>query len=145
MSTSSTYPVCDASVSKGDTCGSSNDSCNKSCGPDGVGFKLESCERAQYGTFVYSEPTANCTFLPGNYSCYAIPPTLPKDCPVVPFLQASQACTVAPCTVCFGGTTSSPTYHDSTGAEKNGYCVCSGSTWSCATSPNAWPCTSDGC
>jgi hypothetical protein len=147
-SASSTYtPVCDSSVSKGSTCSSTSDSCNKICGPNGIGFKLESCVRVQYGNFVYDEPTSDCTFPAGpSYSCYAIPLSLPKACPVLSTPQATQSCTVADsCTVCYGGTTSAPTYLDSTGVVKTGYCVCSGGTWSCATSPGSWPCNSNSC
>jgi hypothetical protein len=53
---------------------------------------------------------------------------------------------VPQCTVCFGGTLMSPTYRDSTGIQKNGYCVCSATgSWTCA-STTSWPCPgSSGC
>jgi hypothetical protein len=109
--------------------------CYKTCGPQSVGFKSETCTAG-----VYVEQSG-CSFPPADYSCYKIadPFVLDPTCPAeVP--QATTACTVAPCTLCNvnGG------YLDSSGAAKQGYCVCPTSTtgtskWSCASS-TAWPC-----
>jgi hypothetical protein len=109
--------------------------CYKTCGPLSIGFKSETCTGG-----VYVEQSG-CSFPAGqNYACYKIPTAVSPTCPTaVP--QASQACTVAECTLCnVGGM-----YLDSSGASKEGYCVCpaagtSGSRkWSCASS-TAWPC-----
>jgi hypothetical protein len=109
--------------------------CYKTCGPESIGFKSETCTAG-----VYVEQSG-CSFPPGDYSCYRIPVALDPSCPAeVP--QATTVCTVAPCTPCNvnGG------YLDSSGAAKTGYCVCpapSSSTgiskWSCAMT-SAWPC-----
>jgi hypothetical protein len=109
--------------------------CYKTCGPQSIGFKSETCTAG-----VYVEQSG-CNFLPGDYSCYKIPTAISSDCPAeVP--QASTVCTVATCTLCNvnGG------YLDSGGAAKTGYCVCPPpspttgvSKWSCASS-TAWPC-----
>lgn len=117
--------------------------CYKSCGPNSIGFKSETCTAG-----VYVEQSG-CNFLPNtDYSCYKIPTTMDPSCPtLVP--QASTPCngadagvSVPTCTLCNvnGG------YLDSSGAAKTGYCVCptpSATTgtakWSCASS-TAWPC-----
>jgi hypothetical protein len=110
--------------------------CYKTCGPNSIGFKSETCTAG-----VYVEQSG-CSFLPdSDYSCYKIPTTVDATCPTdVP--QASTVCTVATCTLCSvnGG------YLDSSGAAKTGYCVCPApsaatgtSKWSCASS-TAWPC-----
>jgi hypothetical protein len=115
--------------------------CYKTCGPQSIGFKSETCTAG-----VYVEQ-AGCSFPPGDYSCYKIPAVIDPSCPVdVP--QGSTPCSVAPCTLCNvnGG------YLDSSGAARTGYCVCpppSSSTgtakWSCATT-TAWPCpAAEGC
>jgi hypothetical protein len=55
--------------------------------------------------------------------------------------MAAAPCTAPPCMVCnsTGGITGG-LYLDSSGAAKNGYCVCTSSgKWSCATTVN-WPC-----
>jgi hypothetical protein len=109
--------------------------CYKTCGPLSIGFKSETCTGGLY------VEQSGCSFPAGqNYACYKIPPTISTTCPTTA-PQASQACTVAECTLCnVGGT-----YLDSGGASKEGYCVCpaagtSGSRkWSCASS-TAWPC-----
>jgi hypothetical protein len=120
---------------KNGICNDPNDPqlCYKTCGPQSVGFKSETCT-AQ----VYVEQSG-CSFPPADYSCYKIPATMDPSCPTeVP--QATTVCTVAPCTLCNvnGG------YLDSSGAAKQGYCVCPTSStgtskWSCA-STTAWPC-----
>ena len=109
--------------------------CYKTCGPNSVGFKSETCTAG-----VYAEQSG-CSFPSGvDYSCYKIPDAVDASCPTTT-PQASQPCSVAACTLCnVGGS-----YLDSTGATKAGYCVCpaagaSGtSKWSCA-STTAWPC-----
>jgi len=113
--------------------------CYKTCGPQSIGFKSETCSAG-----VYVEQSG-CDFPDGDYSCYKIPAAIDPSCPTdTP--QANTPCSVAPCTLCNvnGG------YLDSSGAAKTGYCVCppptaaaidAGSTskWSCA-SATAWPC-----
>ena len=123
--------------SKGVACTSTDPgSCWKTCGPQSVGFKSETCTASSY------VEQSGCTFPPDqNYACYKIPASIDSSCPSqVP--QASQPCSVAACTLCnVGGN-----YLDSGGASKAGYCVCVGSEldggtakWSCA-SATAWPC-----
>ena len=108
--------------------------CYKTCGPLSIGFKSETCTGGLY------VEQSGCSFPDMDYACYKIPGTISVTCPEsVP--QASQACTVEPCTLC----NVSGMYLDSGGASKEGYCVCpmagsSGSRkWSCASS-TAWPC-----
>ena len=128
-------PLCGDEVAKGNPCDqSSTQFCYKTCGPNSIGYKSETC---QLGT--YAEQ-AGCTFPSGqDYSCYKLPNQRPTQCPVgVP--RATQACSIPECLVCFGGTVSSPLYQDSTGTQKNGFCVCTeAGTWTCA-STSAWPC-----
>lgn len=128
-------PLCGDEVAKGNPCDqSSAQFCYKTCGPNSVGYKSETC---QLGSYV--EQTG-CTFPPGqDYSCYELPAQRPAQCPAgVP--RATQACSVPECTVCFGGTLGTPLYQDSTGTQKVGYCVCTESgVWTCA-STSAWPC-----
>jgi hypothetical protein len=114
--------------------------CWKTCGPQSIGYKSETCTAG-----AYVEQTG-CTFPPeGNYACYKIPATIDSSCPATT-PQASQACTVAACTLCnVGGQ-----YLDSSAASKTGYCVCvtgdaGTGKWSCASS-TAWPCPAgNGC
>jgi hypothetical protein len=132
-------PVCDDSIVKGATCArSSTQLCYRACGPNGVGFKSETCTRGAYDE-------GDCQFpASGDYSCYAVlaPYHLPAACPTaVP--RAADTCDVPACTPCFGGATNNPQYQDSTGAQKTGYCVCNDAgIWTCATStdPSSWPC-----
>jgi hypothetical protein len=127
-------PVCDDSVVKGGTCDGASQSCYKTCGPDSIGFKSETCERGSY------VEQSGCTFPDGtDYSCYGIPLRLPAECPgTVP--RASEACQISMCIVCFGGSSDNPLYEDSTGTQKEGYCVCSDAgSWTCA-SVSSWPC-----
>jgi hypothetical protein len=109
--------------------------CYKTCGPQGIGFKSETCTGG-----VYAEQSG-CTFPTGeDYSCYKIPAAIDASCPATA-PKASDPCTVAACTLC----NANGQYLDSSGASKAGYCVCpaaSGmgtSKWSCA-STTAWPC-----
>ncbi|HEX2673396.1 MAG TPA: hypothetical protein VHM25_21085 [Polyangiaceae bacterium] len=135
-------PACADGVSKGDPCGPSSPAlCYKGCGPDNVGNKPLSCQGG-----AYQETQSGCTFpTPHDYSCYSVPPSLPSVCPAgVP--RGGRACQIATCTVCFGGTSFSPQYQDSTGIQKEGYCVCSElGVWTCGTRPEAWPCPGAGC
>ena len=66
--------------------------CYKTCGPESIGFKSETCAAG-----VYVEQSG-CSFLTGqDYSCFKIPATIDPSCPTtVP--QASTVCTVAACT-----------------------------------------------
>ena len=111
--------------------------CYKTCGPQSIGFKSETCTAG-----VYVEQSG-CSFLPDmDYSCYKIPDAIDAACPTDAAPQASTICEVSTCTLCNlnGG------YLDSSGAAKTGYCVCPPpsattgvSKWSCASS-TAWPC-----
>jgi hypothetical protein len=109
--------------------------CYKTCGPNSIGFKSETCTAGSY------VEQSGCSFPTGvDFSCYKIPTAVDPSCPTTA-PQASQPCTVATCTLCGGATG----YLDSTGASKVGYCVCpapgaSGTAkWTCASS-TAWPC-----
>jgi hypothetical protein len=110
--------------------------CYKTCGPQSIGFKSETCMAGSY------VEQAGCNFPDADYACYKLPMPVSSTCPAaVP--QASQNCEVAECTPCnFNGL-----YADSSGAQKEGYCICpkAGSAgtrkWSCASS-SAWPCPS---
>ncbi|HEY6081154.1 MAG TPA: hypothetical protein VIW29_20205 [Polyangiaceae bacterium] len=117
--------------------------CYKTCGPDSVGFKSETCTAGAYAE------QSGCSFPEADdYSCYKIPTALDASCPTET-ITASTACTVAACTPCAdaGGN-----YYDSKMNLKVGYCVCpmpaapgGTSKWSCA-SDTAWPCpTGKGC
>ena len=68
--------------------------CYKTCGPQSIGFKSETCTGGLY------VEQSGCSF-PDNmdYACYKIPMPVSATCPTtVP--QASQACDVAECTPC---------------------------------------------
>lgn len=114
--------------------------CYKTCGPESIGFKSETCMGSAY------VEQSGCTFpADGDYSCFKIPATQDPSCPsTIP--QSSTPCTVAPCTLC----NVNGQYLDSSGNSKTGYCVCpmsSGGTskWSCA-STTSWPCPAgNGC
>jgi hypothetical protein len=130
-----------ANPSKGVACTATDPAeCWKTCGPQGIGYKSETCTAGAY------VEQSGCTFpLEGNYACYKIPATIDSSCPATT-PQASQACTVAACTLCnVGGQ-----YLDSSAASKTGYCVCvtgdaGTGKWSCASS-TAWPCPAgNGC
>jgi len=132
-------------IAKSGTCTSADTQlCYKTCGPANTGFKSQTCSG---NPGIYNEGA--CAFPPGDYSSYAIPTTIPPECPTTaPEAGSAQpACTIASNIVCGGysmnGTPTQTTgYLDSTGAPKVGYCVCAGTTtkhWSCA-STTAWPC-----
>jgi len=132
-------PQCGANENKGAACTDSDlQACFKTCGPERVGTKTETCLG---GTYVES----TCQFSPaGDYTCYAIPAAPDPACPTT-LIQAGSACSIPDCLVC-GGTTG---YLDSTGAAKIGYCVCQAASaspvWSCAA-VTAWPCPGgEGC
>jgi len=131
---STSYSPCADSVAEGDACTSYGAPCYRTCGPSGLGTKSLACRG---GTYVES----SCSFPDAaDYSCYKIPASVPSACPYPTIPQATLSCAVPTCTVCFGGSTAAPTYKDSTGTTKNGYCVCtSDGVWTCASSP-AWPC-----
>lgn len=111
--------------------------CYKTCGPQSIGFKSETCTAG-----VYVEQSG-CSFLPDkDYSCYKIPAVIDPSCPTDAAPKATTECTVAPCTPC----NLNGQYFDSGGNVKTGYCVCPEpsattglSKWSCA-SATAWPC-----
>ncbi|HVZ87772.1 MAG TPA: hypothetical protein VHG72_12435 [Polyangia bacterium] len=124
------------------TVGSATALCYKTCGPAKTGAKPETCPA---GGGIYAEGA--CAFDPtADYSCYALPATTPDPtCPTTAIQSGADCTGVAACVVC-GGTAATPGvpgYLDSTGAAKQGYCVCQASaatpTWSCA-STTAWPC-----
>lgn len=109
--------------------------CYKTCGPQSIGFKSETCTSGAY------VEQSGCDFKDDlDASCYKIPTTLDPSCPATA-PQAGKECTVNACTPCSDST---GTYLDSSAAPKVGYCICPESTsatrkWSCA-SLTAWPC-----
>ena len=129
-------PACGEGVVKGTACSvASAQFCYKSCGPDNVGYKRETCVGG-----AYDELQSGCTFpAVQDYSCYELPASLPAECPSgVP--RGGRPCQIAECKPCFGGSIVAPQYQDSTGAQKPGYCVCSElRTWTCG-SIGSWPC-----
>jgi hypothetical protein len=135
-------PQCPSTVAKGGACGPTDlQFCYKTCGPQKLGVKSETCTTA--GT--YAE-MSGCNFDPGrDYSCFAIAAQANPACPAAP-PQAATACDVPACTVCNSMQgLSGGGYVDSAGAAKVGFCVCqppdaTGTrTWSCA-SDTQWPC-----
>ncbi len=128
-------PACMDGIVKGSACtAASAPLCYKSCGPNNLGFKSETCQSGTYNE------QSGCTFPAAqDYSCYKIPTSLPAVCPSATVPRAGTACQVANCNVCFGGI-GGPQYQDSTGTQKPGYCVCSDAgIWTCA-STTSWPC-----
>jgi len=114
--------------------------CYKTCGPQSIGFKSETCTNGAY------VEQSGCSFPDADYACFKIPATVDASCPTMT-PQATMPCEVAMCTPCSVG----GSYLDSGGASKTGYCVCpmAGAAgtrkWSCA-STTAWPCpTGRGC
>jgi hypothetical protein len=117
--------------------------CYKTCGPQGVGFKSETCTAGAYAE------QSGCSFPDdADYGCFKIPTSVDASCPTET-ITASTPCTVAACTPCADA---SGSYYDSKMNLKAGYCVCpmpstpgGTSKWSCASS-TAWPCpTGKGC
>jgi hypothetical protein len=136
-------PTCVSTVVKGGACTPADQQfCYKTCGPQAVGVKAETCTSSG----AYAE-MSGCSFDPTrDYSCYKLPAAPNAGCsPGVP-PQASFACDAAACAVC-NSTQGLPggQYLDAAGAVKIGYCICqppnsSGMrTWSCAND-TAWPC-----
>jgi len=147
--TSAFQPLCSAlataagvSPTKGGICAAADPQlCYKTCGPKSVGFKSETCTGGSY------VEQSGCSFPPGDYSCYKVPTAIDATCPTTAAPQANTACTVLDCVPC----NLNGNYLDSTGATKQGYCVCPATTagapgkWTCA-STTAWPCPqSQGC
>ena len=135
-----TPPACAPTAVKGSACaGTDPQVCARTCGPESVGFKTETCAA---GVYVES----SCQFAPTlDYSCYKIPAADSPQCPSM-LIQAGTPCTIPDCVVCGG---SLGGFLDATGAMKNGFCVCPAAsanpTWSCAAI-TAWPCPSgNGC
>jgi hypothetical protein len=122
--------------------------CTKTCGPEKLGTKTETCTAGAYveGSVCSFPAVAPSPSTDGTYMCWAVPATANAGCPTDPTMapQASTACTLQDCIVCGGTTTGQTTgYKDSTGAAKPGFCTCQSGltspTWSCA-STTAWPC-----
>jgi hypothetical protein len=132
-------PACPTGVLKGGACTEADlQVCTKTCGPESVGFKTETCASGVYVEGI-------CQFDPAaDDACYKIPTADSPQCPSgTP--QAGTPCTIPDCVVC-GGSTG---YLDSTGTLKVGYCVCAAGSaapkWSCAAT-SAWPCPAgNGC
>jgi hypothetical protein len=101
--------------------------CSKTCGPDKVGYKTETCT-----TGAYAE--GPCTFVTGgNYTCYhKVLPLAACAGGAATGPVASSACTATACMPC------GPNYLDSSMTPKIGACVCSSGKWSCA-SDKEWP------
>jgi len=131
-------PMCPAATKGGVCTPTELQYCYKTCGPQAIGRKAETCSTAG----VYVE-MSGCTFDPAaDYSCYKIPTAANAACPADALPQASAPCMIDPCVVCNSdGGPAGGVYFDSGGVMKVGFCVCSASTskWSCA-SDTAWPC-----
>jgi hypothetical protein len=120
---------------KGAMCTNEGVGCKKSCGPQSVGWKSETCTNA----LVVEGKT--CEFECGdtsvNWGCYSL--TAATSCDTTNVPVSGAACTAAACVPCAGG------YKDTSNTAKTGACVCvAGATmskWSCAatTPTNAWP------
>lgn len=131
-----------AAPTKGGACTPTDSQlCYKTCGPQSVGYKSETCVAGVY------QEQSGCSFpADADYSCFKIPATQDAACPTTT-ITASTACTVSACTTCTDATNH---YYDSQMNLKTGYCVCPMSAtgmskWSCA-SDTAWPCpTGKGC
>jgi hypothetical protein len=133
-----TMTVAGLAIAKGVACVAEDPQlCWKTCGPQSVGWKSETCTGG-----IYAE--GDCVFpSAGDYQCFKIPEAQHAECPTTAELmpQASQACTVPECNAC----NVAGQYKTSSGEVKVGYCVCqppnsAGTrTWSCA-SGTAWPC-----
>ena len=111
-----------------------------------VGFKAETCTGGVYAEGPCEFP-ADGPVAGGDYSCFsntttddaACPATAPQHGQPCTLTMCAIPCTGTACAVC-GVTTG---YLDSSGAAKQGYCVCiagsAGNKWACA-STTAWPC-----
>ncbi len=124
-------------IKKGAACTAEDpECCWRSCGPQSIGWKTETCLAGFY-------EEGDCQFpADADYSCFAIPDEIdaeacPRDAPP----QATGDCDVAECILC----NLDDTYLDSKGSAKVGFCVCQPPnsdgkrTWSCGSS-TAWPC-----
>jgi hypothetical protein len=124
-------PVKDGACTASDT-----QLCYRTCGPQSIGYKTETCTNGKY------VEQSGCTFPPsGDYTCYKIPGQIDATCPTTT-PQSTKACSVNPCVLC----NVKGNYLDSGGVSKTGYCVCPAATdastsraWSCASS-TSWPC-----
>jgi hypothetical protein len=126
--------------------------CTKACGPGTLkGGQIESCQAA--GTW----KPGDCVFPAADYTKYKVSPTT-AECPAgTTSSKSATACVglggtgTAPCTqacstvdqVCAGYTDGSSSYYGPTSAKGVGFCICSGTTWSCANK-TAWPCAPAG-
>jgi len=137
-------PTC-VTATKGGTCTSTDTQlCYYACGPMETGHKTEICTSGAY-------VEGDCQFPTNvNYSCFKVPQADSADCPTTE-PQTGQPCSISKCLLPCSGTACemcgvATGYHDSTGTQKVGYCVCtSAGKWSCA-STTAWPCpASQGC
>jgi hypothetical protein len=135
-------PACPSTVGKATPCTPDDlQLCYKSCGPERLGVKSETCAGG-----IYNE-MSGCAFDPNkDYSCYAIPVEANAACPAGVTPQASTECTVDHCVLCnsIGGPPGG-LFLEASGVPKVGFCVCQPPntagvrTWSCA-SDVAWPC-----
>ena len=135
-------PACPSTVAEGRECAPADvQFCYKSCGPEGVGVKSETCRSSG----LYNEMVGCSYDLSRDYSCYRIP-SAPSDGCGTPTPQAGQPCDVPACLVCNSrqGLVDGE-YFSAGGAVTEGWCVCSASgtagtrTWSCANA-SMWPC-----
>lgn len=113
-------------------------SCSRTCGPARMGTEncecmaASSCSQSSQANCLRCSP---CSFDPAkSYSCYALPqptPSCPRNGGVI---QSGYPCPFAACQPC------ATNYLDSSGAMKEGYCVCDHPSckWSCATRED-WP------
>ena len=128
-----TVPPCPA-TGKGSRCpslGTDPLACYRPCGPDAMGFKISTCVDG-------ADLEGQCQFPSDkDYSCYKLPLRFPA-CPDAVAL-AGSLCSDPTCQPC------GPTFTDSTGVSKTGYCVCSSiGHWTCgSTGSGAWPCPPD--
>jgi hypothetical protein len=114
--------------SKGAPCTNQGVACKKTCGPQSLGWKSETCNSGM----IAESPTCEfeCTDTSVDWGCYSLagaPTCNPANIPM-----ASQACTTAPCAPCTGG------YLDTSMASKMGDCICAAGKWSC-TASTQWP------
>ena len=131
------YPAtCATTVSNKGICSTATDvQCSNGCGPNKSGYKNCDC-------FSDAWDCPRCEYLPGDYSCYALPDPV-EACPMdtvdgsATLPQVGTPCTRAACSPC--GNASLNSYMDSAGGLKAGFCVCGNAhTWTCA-STKEWP------
>jgi hypothetical protein len=127
-----------AEPTKGGACTATDpQKCFKTCGPQSVGFKSETCTAGAYAEGACEFPAEK------DYSCFKIPATgIDHAACGATTPKASDTFDVPECTLCNDANSQ---YQDSTGAAKSGYCVCQPPNssgvrkWTCA-STTAWPC-----